>query len=232
VRVRAPVLVLGAAAAVLAGIVGFELVPDQAAAPVVADARPAKPAAPAAAAKAAAPDHDDMVETLLARPLFSPSRRPDRAAAPAEAGKHDADAPRLAGILIDGPGKRAIFALPSGDSQVFVEEGGEVEGWSVDEITPASVTLTGPEGSRKLEPSFDPNAKPAEPAMPPKVNAVPANAPTPAAAAARNGPLPAGLPADPRHPMPAAAPGAQPNRAPLFPRPPAAVRHPNAPSGE
>jgi hypothetical protein len=100
-------------------------------------------------------DVPSLVPTILARPLFSIDRRPKAAAASGNSGPTD-DLPRLAGILINGPQKHAIFQ-PAGDAKpITAAEGDEVAGWRVQRITVADVTLDGPGGTRTLEPKFDP----------------------------------------------------------------------------
>ena len=190
---------LGAASLVLSVVIGLELVPGT-------SRMVPKPAASPAAAKDPPPnalrqadvDRDDLVDTLLARPLFSPTRRPDRAAVAAEDGvRPTVDLPRLSGILISGDRRQAMFQAEGDDKPTVLEEGGEVAGWQVQKISDFTVVMSGPGGPRTVKPEFDPNAKPGEPAMPPRV-VTPAqpNPTTPAAAA--TGPHPAGLPIDPR----------------------------------
>jgi hypothetical protein len=96
-----------------------------------------------------------LVPVILARPLFSPDRRPK--AGPAASGAATDDMPRLAGILIDRAERHAIFQ-PSGDGKpVTVAEGDQVGGWQVQQITADAVTLTGPKGTQVLQPKADPN---------------------------------------------------------------------------
>ena len=122
--------------------------------------------------------------TILARPLFRADRHPyvtndqDVSTAPI-------DLPRLAGILLASDLKRAIFAPDGSDKPIVVSEGESVGSWRVQEIAPDSVTMTGPDGTRRIRPKFAANA--VAPTLPDTV----APAPEPAAAPAPGtGPLP------------------------------------------
>lgn len=100
--------------------------------------------------------------TILARPLFRADRKPymtndqDVSTAPI-------DLPRLTGILLASDVKRAIFAPDGSDKPIVVTEGESVGSWRVQEITPDSVTMTGPDGTRRIRPKFAANAMPATP---------------------------------------------------------------------
>jgi hypothetical protein len=146
----------------LAVLVFVELGPasDKPAPVAVADREPvAAPPQPHPRAKA-----DDLIATILARPLFSTTRRPSAA----EAGDRAADAElsdtRLAGILTE-PGRRLAIFIPAGAKPMAVTEGDSVGGWRIDSITPLAVSLSGPGGSKTLQPKIDPNLAP--PAPPP-----------------------------------------------------------------
>ena len=115
----------------------------------------ATPPASRPAVSAAAPrDHSaDWSATLLARPLFSPERRPPAAAPAGRAVR--GEPPRLAGIIISPSGRTAIFA-PVGARPVAAREGDTVEGsWTVKQIASNKVRLTGPDSERVLTLSFD-----------------------------------------------------------------------------
>ena len=114
---------------------------------------PAAPAFDAGLVSAAA-------ATALARPVFSPTRRPfaePDAAAPSPPAKEAV--PRLAGIIISPSGRRAIFADAAGHAHTATE-GGQVGRFTVRAIQPGQVTVTSSEGERVLRPSFA-NAGPA-----------------------------------------------------------------------
>ena len=104
---------------------------------------------------AAVDDIAGLVPIILARPLFALDRRPK--AGPSTVGTSGDDMPRLAGIMIDGTLRHAIFQ-PTGDAKpVILGEGDQVAGWQVQQITADSVTLNGPKGTQTLQPRPDPN---------------------------------------------------------------------------
>lgn len=106
------------------------------------------------------------VATSLARPLFSPSRRPP-AASPAMLGAAAPSLPRVAGVVITASGRRAIFATKNGAKPLVVGEGGQVGAFTVQSIRAGQVTVLGPEGERVLKPAFDPDPPaPVRPALP------------------------------------------------------------------
>ena len=169
----------GLLAALLALVVGAELVPQ---------GQPGQPAAPVAGAAepaVAAPvqDRAAALAALLDRPLFDPLRRPpaEPAMVTATLAVHPhAVAPRLAGVMI-GPGMRqAIFATPAGGRMLAVAEGASVDGFLVQAITPAAVLLAGPDGPVVVHASRDPEAS-GEAAAGPPVLARPGPAFTPVA---------------------------------------------------
>jgi hypothetical protein len=138
-----------------------------------------------------------MVAEILGRPLFSSTRRPSlHSSGPAaDSGLSDT---RLTGIVTE-PGHRfAIFAI-TGGKPLIVTEGDTVGGWHVDNITPHDVSVSGPEGTKTLQPKIDPSLVP-----PP---------PPPVPAAVR--PMAA---TGPRAPVPPLLPNRMPFRPGQFPR--------------
>ena len=99
-----------------------------------------------------------MTATILARPLFRADRKP----APEEAGNgrgsQPAGLPRLAGIMLSNGARLAIFQPSGGGRAIAIGEGETVAGWRVKQIAADSVTLNGPDGTRRLEPKFDTTA--------------------------------------------------------------------------
>lgn len=97
-----------------------------------------------------AADHTgDWTRTALARPLFSPSRRP---VATVVSGPRE---PRLAGIVLAPSGAKAIFA-GDGDARGIVAGVGQQAGsWRVLAIAVDGVRVIGPDGLRTLHPSRD-----------------------------------------------------------------------------
>lgn len=89
---------------------------------------------------------------VLARPLFSPDRRP-AATGVADAGANLPGLPRLTGILVGPFGRRAIFAAPD-SKPIVVSEGDLVATYRITGIDTEQVRLTGPQGARVMRPSF------------------------------------------------------------------------------
>ncbi len=113
------------------------------------------------------------VEIVLARPVFSPSRRPPSVARVAQAAAVQAKLPRLAGIMVDGARRSVIFA-PEGDRKpIIVAEGGEFDGYRVERIEDGRVTVSGPGLRQVLRPSFNPNAPPPPPPIAAAITPVP-----------------------------------------------------------
>jgi hypothetical protein len=88
--------------------------------------------------------------TILARPIFNPSRRPPAVA--------DASAvivlPRLTAIIITPSTRRAVFLAPGGKA-LALGPGGEVAGYQLKSITAGSVILLGPDGgTTTVRPQF------------------------------------------------------------------------------
>jgi hypothetical protein len=135
----------------LAGVIFWEL----AGAPNGSDMMPPRPRATAAAAAVQVPGNDHLpawVATALARPLFSPDRRPEAGATPvAGAG---AGLPRLTAILVGPFGRSAIFAGQSREP-IVVAEGGRIAAYQVTAIEATQVHLIGPHGTQVMQPSFD-----------------------------------------------------------------------------
>lgn len=92
-----------------------------------------------------------LFSIVLARPLFSPSRRPTAAVASAAG----FEMPRLTGIIIDPVERRAIFAAADKAKSVVVKEGGALGEWSVRSIANEAVTLASPSGIRVLHLGFE-----------------------------------------------------------------------------
>lgn len=144
---------------------------------------------------------DELLAMVLSRPLFSGTRRPPQSAV-SDGPSADLGDTRLTGIVTE-PGRHlAIFAV-SGAKPLKLSEGEAVSGWRIESITPREVSLSGPGGSKTLEPKVDPS-----------LSQGPAPAPTPFNPAARPPvPLPAGAAGLPRPGVPATLP------TPPLPRP-------------
>jgi general secretion pathway protein N len=157
------------------------------------------------------PRIDELLAATLARPLFSSTRRPPQSASTDAATDSDLADTRLTGIVTE-PGRRtAIFAV-NGDKPLRVAEGEAVSGWRIESITPREVSLSGPSGTKTVQPKMDPNLAP-PPGQPPTGNAG-GRIPTPPAAGAGS-----------RPPSPPAVAGVgQPNRAGTPGEPPRPAR--------
>jgi hypothetical protein len=142
--------ILAATALMLAALIVLELT----GAPATDDGTPE----PALAQPVGGNGHDasggaGTVAAILARPLFRADRRP----APADAhggASSGPDLPRLTGILLSSDGRKAIFQPPGKERAIVVEVGEIVGDWRVQDIAADAVTLTGPGGTRRLEPKF------------------------------------------------------------------------------
>jgi hypothetical protein len=160
------------------------------------------------------PRPEELVATALARPLFSSTRRPPQDAPSGAAGDSDLTDARLTGIVTT-PGRRlAIFAV-SGDKPLKVAEGDAVSGWRIESITPHEVSLSGPSGSKTLQPKLDPNL--AAPTVQAPTGQPGGRVPTPPGAGRPRAPVPGAAPAvaQPPQGLPVAPPGALPRAARL-----------------
>jgi general secretion pathway protein N len=90
-------------------------------------------------------------DTILARPIFNPDRRP---AAQADSSDAAEPLPRLTAIIIVAGVSRAVFSA-LGAKPILVGQGGAVGGYQLKEIKADSVSLLGPDGGiTKLRPQF------------------------------------------------------------------------------
>jgi hypothetical protein len=113
---------------------------------------------------------DELLAVALARPLFSSTRRPPEAAANESATNSDLADMRLTGIVTEPEHHLAIFAVNGAAKPLRVTEGEAVSGWRIDSITPHEVSLSGPGGTKTLEPKLDPNLVQQPPPQPPAAN--------------------------------------------------------------
>jgi hypothetical protein len=164
------------------------------------------------------PRAEEAAAAILARPLFSPTRQPPARDGGDKRTDPGLDDVRLTGIVIEPERHLAIFAMP-GAKPIARSEGGTVNDWRVESITPDAVALTGPAGSATLRPKADASLVRRMPAPPP-----PRPAPMPVPGAAP--------PVGPRPAAPAVAPSAAQARKPVVAvTPPAApVRPTSAPA--
>ncbi len=149
---------LVALAALLVGAIALELLGPAAGEQVRSTAtigrlpvgRPPPPALPSGAQGEAM--QQDWSRTILERPLFSPSRRPNAAAAAVATAP-----PRLAGIIVGPAGDHAIFA-GVGDRAVLAGVGAQVGPYLIRAITADGVDVGGPKGNEHLLPHYDSSA--------------------------------------------------------------------------
>jgi len=108
--------------------------------------------------RAAAQDHSDGTDkwlaTALARPLFSPDRRPTDAEPNAGTGSK-LGLPRLTGVVIGPFGQRAIFAATDGGRPTVLRVGKTLGEYTLDKIEPGGVTVSGPEGRHRVSLAAD-----------------------------------------------------------------------------
>ncbi|MBB2154999.1 general secretion pathway protein GspN [Gluconacetobacter diazotrophicus] len=95
---------------------------------------------------------DAWQQVILARPLFSHSRRPD--ATPDQS----APRPRLAGIVVSGGRRRAIFMTREDGPGQVVDAGMTVGPWQVVAIGAGTVRVRGADGEQTLRPDRDRSA--------------------------------------------------------------------------
>ena len=164
-------IVIGAAACGAAASLGWTAPPpsDIPPSPTVAVPEPA-PAPPAVEP----PARQVLVETILARPLFDPTRHPLMAAPAAAPSPQDSPAlPRLTGVVVSLQSRMALFAATATDKPFAASPGTSVGAFTVLAVEKGRVTLVDAGGAtRVLLPSFDP-AQPTAVRTAPVPNVVP-----------------------------------------------------------
>jgi hypothetical protein len=95
-----------------------------------------------------------LVAAILARPLFRSDRKPAPGDTRGMTSGAPADLPRLTGILMTDNERRAIFQPAGKERPIVVVEGETVGNWRVDQIAVDAVILSGPGGTRRIEPRF------------------------------------------------------------------------------
>jgi hypothetical protein len=118
------------------------------------------------------PRIDGLLETALARPLFSSTRRPPQSAADDSAADTDLADKRLTGIVITPDRHIAVFALNDA-KPLTLSEGESVSGWRIETIGPIEVSLSGPGGNKTLRPKPDPSLAEPPGVMPAAASALP-----------------------------------------------------------
>jgi hypothetical protein len=169
---------LGLGCLVIAGIVTWEVTADISAG-VHADSGAGAGASKADAGVAdilTPPNSDASVEIILAHPLFNASRLPisDTAKTEQVIAAPEPFHRRLTGVVIESVVREAVFAGEGGAHGIVVREGGAIEGWTVDSITPGAVTVRSAASTQVLElkegKGKAPADRPAAKAEPPSFN--------------------------------------------------------------
>lgn len=99
-------------------------------------------------APAAPGRQDGWLNEILARPLFSPDRRPIE-----KAGVRGL--PRLTGIVVAGSQRFAIFAASPNGRPIVAQAGAHVGAYEVRTVADEGVTVAGPQGTTLIRPIFD-----------------------------------------------------------------------------
>lgn len=155
---------LGLAFLALSGVIAVEIVagqpaPDRLPNPIAAEKAKQTPGAVEPAFQ-----NDVLLREILARPVFSPDRRPIASKARATSGLS-----RLTAIIITDSKQVAIFAAPSGGRPIAAEKGERIGAYEVRDITSAGVTVSGPDGTTIITPIFDAAPPPAKQPIPARV---------------------------------------------------------------
>ena len=161
---------------------------------------------------------DELLAVALARPLFSSTRRPPQAAANDSATDSDLADTRLTGIVTEPEHHLAIFTVNGAAKPLRLTEGEALSGWRIESITPNEVSLSGPGGTKTLQPKLDPNLVQQPPPQPPAANPgarQPAQPPAPNVAARQPAPPAPGIILPPRPAVPPRLPA----RPPVRPQP-------------
>jgi hypothetical protein len=106
--------------------------------------------------------------SILARPLFAPSRRPDRAPESATPEKTVTDLPRLTGIVTVMGKKLAIFQPWGGGKPIVGGVGTAIEGRKIEAISVDEIVMTGPDGAERIRPLPDPSLNHVSQRAPPR----------------------------------------------------------------
>jgi hypothetical protein len=130
-----------------------------------ASAAPVPPASPVAAPR---PDRD--LGPILARPLFSQSRRPVPVAPRTAAAEAGARLPRLSGIVVTSEGQLALFAPEGAGRPLALHEGDSLGPLVIRSIGSDGVVADGASGPTTLRPTWEDRPPPTSAAPPPIAN--------------------------------------------------------------
>lgn len=156
---------LGLTAAGLMGIIALSL-GSLAGADELDGAMPSRPIPTLASAPALNKKNNGFVDItkVLARPLFSSSRRPADVASPIA--NLPKSMPRLTGVVVSPAGRFALFANADGDRPLVLSEGDHFGAAVIEAIAAGEVTVRGPDGAFVLRSTFNGDAAPAKLLMP------------------------------------------------------------------
>ena len=148
---RLAILVLALVAITLTAVIASESRHEKfrVQAPVPADVMRLGPVAPHTGSMSQV---EAWTETILDRPLFTPSRRPPATAA--GPGTSGPGFPRLTGIIIMPQQREAIFAMPGKTQPIEVRAGSRLNGVLIKSIEPGWVVVVDAAGARMIRPSF------------------------------------------------------------------------------
>jgi hypothetical protein len=141
---------------VLAGVLAWQLTGVPAAPAPAATAAPTGQAPEAPATDEAEANRKMLSHAAaeaLARPLFSPIRRPDAERRSIAAVAAPGGLPRLAGIIVAPGGRRALFV--DSNSKIRSVAEGEIMGkFTIQRIQPGSVVLSDSDGERVIRTAY------------------------------------------------------------------------------
>ncbi|MBB2205321.1 general secretion pathway protein GspN [Gluconacetobacter takamatsuzukensis] len=92
---------------------------------------------------------DAWQQTILARPLFSPTRRPTDLPGAGDA------TPRLTGIVVGNGRRRAIFMIPGQARGRIADVGDSVGPWRIVAIENGAIRVQDPTGEHMMRPDRD-----------------------------------------------------------------------------
>jgi hypothetical protein len=148
---RTALPLLAASVTLLSALLFFEAQPGAPVPELTAETRRELPAQPHNRPSAVQGSDAGWSETILARPLFSPTRRPAKIVISRTTAV--LERPRLAGVVIAAGGTGAIFVGP-GAKPIFARIGDRIGPYRITAIADGQVTVETPTGTEILHPEF------------------------------------------------------------------------------
>ncbi|MBV8457206.1 MAG: hypothetical protein JO122_11395 [Acetobacteraceae bacterium] len=148
---RAALPLLVASVTLLAGLLFFEAQPGAPLPELTPEAKRAAPALPHNRPGLVQDRDARWSDTILARPLFSPTRRPAKIVGPQTTAT--VETPRLTGVVIAADGTGAIFVGPD-TKPVFARIGDRIGPYKIAGIAEGQVTVETATGTEILHPEF------------------------------------------------------------------------------